>query len=129
MRARSRTAGQISEKIVITHNPILPIMAKRFSVCTLSYVRGGKMVTPIPEAPDTGSTFLGKFPGVQREKITGEEWRRNFSLVGKKRLDFFKSKGYNNIRYAGVAEWQTHQLEVLAVSRLCGFKSHPPHQR
>lgn len=28
-----------------------------------------------------------------------------------------------------MAEWQTHQLEVLAVAILCGFKSHPSHQR
>ena len=27
-----------------------------------------------------------------------------------------------------MAEWQTHQLEVLAMATLCGFKSHPSHQ-
>lgn len=31
--------------------------------------------------------------------------------------------------HARVAEWQTHQLEVLAVAILCGFKSHPSHQK
>ncbi len=35
---------------------------------------------------------------------------------------------YTPIR-AGVAEWQTHQTQNLAVATSCGFKSHLRHQR
>lgn len=30
--------------------------------------------------------------------------------------------------HAGVAEWQTHQTQNLAVATSCGFKSHLRHQ-
>ena len=56
----------------------------------------------------------------------------NFFVRLKKQLDFYPRLWYNLdcavYLAAGVAEWQTHQIQVLAPSRVCEFKSHLPHQ-